>query len=156
MQIGRYRRHASNSLVYTYNFGRFRFFVCHPPLIQLAEIFSCTLTTCGNFSFSNITNLDFLFANITNLDFLSNSYICDLVQASEEQRPAAQKEGGELRQQIREIDRARIDARRELQESRRQAKMLEIERAKIGKDAEELAIRLTKAEENNDAVRSSL
>ena len=71
---------------------------------------------------------------------------------SEEQRSLATKENGDLRTNLREMDRARLEARRELQELRRQHKILEMERAKLAKDVEDLLQRIAHHEERDEAV----
>lgn len=75
---------------------------------------------------------------------------------SEEQRTVATKENGDLRTNLREVDRARLEARRELQELRRQHKILEMERAKLAKDVEDLLQRVAHHEEREENVCFSL
>lgn len=64
----------------------------------------------------------------------------------------ATKENGDLRTNLREVDRARLEARRELQELRRQHKILEMERAKLAKDVEDLLQRVAHHEEREENV----
>lgn len=58
-----------------------------------------------------------------------------------------------IRASLREVEKARLDARRELQELRRQAKMLEADRAKLNGDVQELLQRVAKDEEREEDLR---
>jgi len=64
-----------------------------------------------------------------------------------------QKEASELRNTLREVEKARLDARRELQELRRQIKMLDSERAKLGSEVDDLQNRVARDEERDEENR---
>jgi len=59
----------------------------------------------------------------------------------------------DLRLSLREVEKARLDARRELQELRRQVKMLESERNKLGQEVGDLQTRVARAEEKDEESR---
>lgn len=71
----------------------------------------------------------------------------------EEQKDAVQKEAGDLRNSLREVEKARLEARRELQELRRQVKMLDSERSKLGSEVNELQDRVARDEEKDELSR---
>ena len=71
----------------------------------------------------------------------------------EEQKLGIQKESSELRNTLREVEKARLDARRELQELRRQIKMLDGEKAKLCTEVNELQSRVARDEEREEGSR---
>ena len=71
----------------------------------------------------------------------------------EEQKGGVQKEASDLRTSLRDVEKARLEARRELQELRRQVKMLDGERNKLGQEVGELQVRVTKDEEREEDAR---
>jgi rootletin len=71
----------------------------------------------------------------------------------EEQKAGVQKEASDLRASLREVEKARLDARRELQELRRQVKMLDSERNKLGQEVVDLQGRVARDEEKDEEAR---
>ena len=71
----------------------------------------------------------------------------------EEKKAGVQKEAADLRASLREVEKARLEARRELQELRRQVKMLDGERNKLGQEVGELQVRVARDEEKEDESR---
>ena len=71
----------------------------------------------------------------------------------EEQKQAIQRESGDLRTSLRDVEKARLEARRELQELRRQVKMLDSERSKLGSEVTELQNRVAHDEEKDELSR---
>ena len=71
----------------------------------------------------------------------------------EEQKAGVQKEASDLRASLREVEKARLDARRELQELRRQVKMLDGERNKLGQEVVDLQGRVARDEEKEEESR---
>ena len=71
----------------------------------------------------------------------------------EEQKSAVQKEAADLRASLREVEKARLEARRELQELRRQIKMLDGERSKLGQEVNDLQSRVARDEEKEEEAR---
>ena len=70
-----------------------------------------------------------------------------------EQVETIQKESNELRSNLREVEKARLEARRELQDLRRQVKMLDSERSKLGKEVTDLQMRVARDEEKEEESR---
>ena len=71
----------------------------------------------------------------------------------EEQKSAISKEAGTLRNSLRDVEKARLEARRELQDLRRQVKMLDSERSKLGKEVGDLQLRVARDEEKEEEAR---
>ena len=71
----------------------------------------------------------------------------------EEQKSGVVKEAGDLRANLREVEKARLEARRELQDLRRQVKMLDSERSKLGKEVGDLQLRVARDEEKEEEAR---
>jgi len=71
----------------------------------------------------------------------------------DEQKAGVEKEASDLRASLREVEKARLDGRRELQDLRRQLKMLEADRGKLGQDLNELHTRVTREEERGEDLR---
>ncbi len=71
----------------------------------------------------------------------------------EEQKAAITKEASDLRTSLREVEKARLEARRELQELRRQVKLLDGERNKLGSEVNELQTRVARDEEKEEESR---
>ena len=71
----------------------------------------------------------------------------------EEQKAAVTKEASDLRTSLREVEKARLEARRELQELRRQVKLLDGERNKLGQEVNELQNRVARDEEKEEESR---
>lgn len=71
----------------------------------------------------------------------------------DEQKANVQKEAGDLRASLREVEKARLEARRELQELRRQVKQLDGERNKLGKEVGDLQNRVARDEEKEEESR---
>ena len=64
-----------------------------------------------------------------------------------------QKEASDLRASLREVEKARLEARRELQELRRQVKLLDSERSKLGGEVNDLQARVARDEEKEEEAR---
>ena len=77
----------------------------------------------------------------------------DLSPVLEEQKTAISKEATELRNSLREVEKARLEARRELQDLRRQVKLLDSERNKLGGEVNDLQVRVARDEEKEDEAR---
>lgn len=58
-----------------------------------------------------------------------------------------------MRASLREVEKARLEARRELQELRRQIKQLDGERNKLGKEVSDLQSRVARDEEKEEEAR---
>lgn len=58
-----------------------------------------------------------------------------------------------MRASLREVEKARLEARRELQDLRRQVKMLDSERSKLGKEVVDLQARVSRDEEKEEEGR---
>ncbi len=71
----------------------------------------------------------------------------------EEQKSGVTKEAGDLRASLREVEKARLEARRELQDLRRQVKMLDGERHKLGSEVNDLQVRVSRDEEKEEESR---
>ena len=71
----------------------------------------------------------------------------------EEQKAAITKEASDLRTSLREVEKARLEARRELQELRRQVKLLDGERNKLGSEVNELQTRVARDEQKEEESR---
>lgn len=71
----------------------------------------------------------------------------------EEQKSGLVKEANDLRVNLREVEKARLEARRELQDLRRQVKMLDSERSKLGKEVTDLQMRVARDEEKEEEAR---
>ena len=71
----------------------------------------------------------------------------------DEQKDAITKEASDLRTSLREVEKARLEARRELQELRRQVKLLDGERNKLGQEVNELQNRVARDEEKEEESR---
>ena len=71
----------------------------------------------------------------------------------EEQKLSVQKEAADLRASLREVEKARLEARRELQELRRQVKVLDGERGKLGKEVVDLQARVSRDEDKEEEAR---
>ena len=71
----------------------------------------------------------------------------------DEQKGAITKEASDLRTSLREVEKARLEARRELQELRRQVKLLDGERNKLGQEVNELQNRVARDEEKEEESR---
>lgn len=76
-----------------------------------------------------------------------------MISVLDEQKAVVQKEAGDLRASLREVERARLEARRELQDLRRQIKMLDGERNKLGKEVSDLQVRISRDEEKEEEAR---
>ena len=74
----------------------------------------------------------------------------------EEQKSGLQKEAADLRASLREVEKARMEARRDLQELRRQVKMLDGERTKLCQENGELQTRVAKDEERDEESRRDI
>ena len=71
----------------------------------------------------------------------------------EEQKSGVQKEVSDLRTSLHEVEKARLEARRELQEWRRNAKMSDSERNKLNIRVNELQRQVQRDEEKEDEAR---
>ena len=71
----------------------------------------------------------------------------------DEQKGAITKEASDLRTSLREVEKARLEARRELQELRRQVKLLDGERNKLGQEVNELQNRVARDGEKEEESR---
>lgn len=71
----------------------------------------------------------------------------------EEQKSGIQKEAVDLRTSLREVEKARMDARRELQDMRRTVKMLDSERSKLSVRINELLGQVARDEEKEEEAR---
>lgn len=71
----------------------------------------------------------------------------------EEQKAGVEKESSDLRCSLRDVEKARLEARRELQELRRQAKILDGERNKLTNDVRELQDRVAHDEQKDEESR---
>lgn len=71
----------------------------------------------------------------------------------EEKKAGVAKEAADLRASLREVEKARLEARRELQELRRQVKLLDGERNKLGQEVAELQVRVQRDEEKDEESR---
>ena len=71
----------------------------------------------------------------------------------EEKKAGVQKEAADLRASLREVEKARLEARRELQELRRQLKLMDGERNKLGQEVAELQVRIQRDEEKEEESR---
>lgn len=78
-----------------------------------------------------------------------------LSSVMEDQRVVIQKESGDLRMNLREVEKARLEARRELQDLRRQVKMLDGERSKLGKEVCDLQVRVARDEDKEEESRKA-
>ena len=75
------------------------------------------------------------------------------VAVSEEQKAGVQKEAADLRTSLHEVERARMDARRELQELRRLLKLVETERSKLTTRVAEMQTQIARDEEKEEEGR---
>ena len=71
----------------------------------------------------------------------------------EEQKSGIQKEASDLRTSLHEVEKARLEARRDLQEWRRNAKMADSERNKLNIRVNELQRQVQRDEEKEDESR---
>ena len=78
---------------------------------------------------------------------------CFYITVLEEQKAGVQKEASDLRNSLREVEKARLDARRELQDLRRQVKLLDSERNKLGAEVSDLQARVAHDEEKEEESR---
>jgi septal ring factor EnvC (AmiA/AmiB activator) len=74
----------------------------------------------------------------------------------DEQKAGVEKEASDLRASLREVEKARLDGRRELQDLRRQLKMIEAERAKIAQDFSEVQSRCAREEERGEEMKKEI
>ena len=72
----------------------------------------------------------------------------------EEQKAGVQKEASDLRVSLREVEKARLEARRDLQDMRRQLKLLDGERAKLSSEVVDLQARVARDEEKEEEARA--
>jgi rootletin len=79
--------------------------------------------------------------------------ILSVILVLDEQRSQVQKDANDLRQNLRDVERSRLEARRELQELRRHVKMLDGETKKKSKELEELADRVRHDEQREEEMR---
>jgi rootletin len=78
------------------------------------------------------------------------------VAVLDEQKAGVEKEASDLRASLREVEKARLDGRRELQDLRRQLKMVEAERAKLGQDFGEMHTRCVREEERGEEMKKEI
>jgi rootletin len=71
----------------------------------------------------------------------------------EEQKSGVQKEASDLRTSLHEVEKARMEARRELQELRRTAKVIDGERSKLAIRVNELMLQVSRDEEKEEEAR---
>ena len=71
----------------------------------------------------------------------------------DEQKAGLEKDSGDLRSSLRDVEKARLEARRELQDLRRQAKLLDSERNKLTNDVRELQDRVAHDEQKDEESR---
>ena len=71
----------------------------------------------------------------------------------EEQKAGVQKEASDLRNSLREVEKARLEARRELQDLRRQVKLLDGERNRLGAEVSDLQARVAHDEQKEEELR---
>ena len=71
----------------------------------------------------------------------------------EEKKAGVEKEASDLRCSLRDVEKARLEARRELQELRRQLKQMEGQCCKLDKEVVELQARVAHDEEKEEEMR---
>lgn len=71
----------------------------------------------------------------------------------EEQKSGVQKEASDLRTSLHEVEKARMETRRELQELRRTAKVIDGERSKLAVRVNELLNQVARDEEKEEEAR---
>jgi septal ring factor EnvC (AmiA/AmiB activator) len=74
----------------------------------------------------------------------------------DEQKAGVEKEASDLRASLREVEKARLDGRRELQDLRRQLKMIDAERGKIAQDFSEVQTRCAREEERGEEMKKEI
>jgi len=72
----------------------------------------------------------------------------------DEQRSVVDKEACELRSTLREVEKCRLEGRRDLHDVKRQLKGVEAERARLCHEREELQATLRRVEQQMDNVRT--
>ena len=82
-------------------------------------------------------------------------FVC-LFVVLEEQKAGVQKEASDLRASLREVEKARLEARRELQELRRQVKCLDGERCKLNQEVADQQTRIARDEEKEEEARRDI
>jgi len=71
----------------------------------------------------------------------------------DEQKAGVDQEACELRASLREVERARLEGRKDLHELRRQLKNVESERQKLGHEISELQTHVSRHEQRADVAR---
>ena len=71
----------------------------------------------------------------------------------DEQKSAVDKEASGLRASLREVEKARLDGRRDLHDVKRQLKNVQMERNKLRQDVDELKVRVRRHEERTELAR---
>jgi len=71
----------------------------------------------------------------------------------DEQKSGVDKEAGDLRASLRDVEKARLDGRRDLHDIKRQFKNLDAERNRLSQELSELQARATRHEEQQELSR---
>jgi len=71
----------------------------------------------------------------------------------DDQKDGVQTEASDLRTNVRELEKARLESRREFQELRRQLKMVDSERNKLAHEVNDLQVKVGREEEKEEETR---
>ena len=71
----------------------------------------------------------------------------------DEQKSVVDKEACELRASLREVEQARVQARRDVHDLRRQLKNVDAERCRLSHELGELQVRVTRLDEQTESTR---